>query len=90
MSPISLIEFNDNANIDSDSYISLDGYNPKYNQSGRPIVGTPFITMDLGNTEMKNNGYNTSRKSTSIKLKFLKAADSALNDNLLYKTNAHN
>jgi hypothetical protein len=89
MSPISLIEFNDTANLDS--YVSIDSYNPKYNQSYRPIVGVPFIEMSLGSSQMKNHGYNTNRQSTNIRLKFTSSdkADSALSDNVLFKTNLH-
>jgi hypothetical protein len=87
MSPISLIEFNDIGNLDS--YTALESFNYRYNQSYKPIVGTPFIEMTMGSSDMKSNGYNTNRQGTNIRLKFTKVSDSALDDTKLYKSNLH-
>jgi hypothetical protein len=88
LSPISLIEFNNNAGImDSSDAISENSFNTNLGHSSRPYVGAPFIQMDLNNElSMKSGGVNYERKQSSIRLKFRKASDPSLDDELLYRS----
>lgn len=88
MNPISLIEFNNAANIkDQSDATSENSFNVNYGHSSRPYVGCPFIEMKLGNTELQHNGLNYMRNRTEIRLKFQKSSSSNLNDDLLYRYN---
>lgn len=88
MSPISLIEFNNLTNIKGvHQLVAENSYNPNYNHSSRPYVGTPYVEMKLAYPNLVNGGVNYNRESSQIRLKFRKTSDSRLSDDLLYKRN---
>lgn len=91
LSPISLLEFNSNANIkDSTEAKSEDSFNPNYGHSSRPYVGAPFIEMKFNNPIAFRNdgGVNTGPNAprSSIRLKFKPTGDSKMTDQLLYRS----
>ncbi|MCM1230752.1 MAG: hypothetical protein NC489_11510 [Ruminococcus flavefaciens] len=83
MSPISLLEFNHNARISSATV--EESYDPAYNHSSRPFVGTPFIQMKMPTPVLRSNGVNYNKNRAEIRLKFKKYSDTKLNDSLLYR-----
>ena len=85
MNPISLLEFNDAANI-SDNVVWHPSYDANLNASSRPFVGTPYVEMDLGDPILDINGINKG-KSTSIRLKYLRDEGSNHSDIVLFKNN---
>lgn len=85
LSPISLIEFNHNANMSLGTY--ENSYNEEYAGSSRPFVGCPFVELKLASPSMRPNGVNYESEVTSIKLKFKHTSDNILTDDLLYRTN---
>lgn len=88
LSPISLVEFNNLTNLKGvQSINSESSYNPNYNHSSRPYVGTPYVEMKLAYPNLVNGGVNYNRESSQIRLKFRKTSDSRLTDDLLYKRN---
>lgn len=91
LSPISLIEFNENAGISDEDIISNNSFNVNYGHSSRPFVGAPYIEFDMSdNINLKMNGVNYGHKDSHIRLKFRKYSDNNLNDDLLYKYDLSN
>jgi hypothetical protein len=85
MSPISLVEFNLNANI-TDGIVAENSFNPNYGHSSRPYVGKPFIEFDFADSiNLKSNGVNYTEKNSVVRLKFTKETDTRLSDDLLYR-----
>ena len=90
LSPISLLEFNSNANIqnlDGSGALYENSYNVNYNHSARPFVGAPFIEMKFQEPISTNGMFRT---NSSIRLKFKPNTRSALTDRILYKNNLGN
>lgn len=86
MSPISLLEFNYNARIESMmDAIAESAYNVNLGHTARPYVGCPFISMKLGNAELHPDDTDHKRNRTEIRLKFKSKTPKSLTDNLLYK-----
>lgn len=85
MSPISLLEFNSNANVDYGEGISEDSFNPEYGHSARPYVGAPFIEMKFPPINMRSGGVAYGKERATIRLKFRRISDSALTDDMLYR-----
>ncbi|MCM1233304.1 MAG: hypothetical protein NC489_24565 [Ruminococcus flavefaciens] len=85
MSPISLLEFNHNARV-SGTVTAEESFNPEYNHSSRPFVGTPFIQMKLRTPTLTRNGVNYMKRRSEIRLKFKKYSDPKLTDSLLYRS----
>lgn len=85
MSPISILEFNNNARADG-SMVAEDSYDPAYNHSSRPYVGTPFIQLKLPTPVLTGNGVNYMKERAEIRLKFKKYSDTKLTDSLLYRS----
>lgn len=85
LSPISLIEFNDAAGVDSSNAIFESSYNDKLNHNGRPYVGSPYIEMDLGNPQLISDDVSRTSKKTQIRLKFMKDNKSSRSDSILYR-----
>lgn len=85
MSPISLLEFNNNARVGS-GIVAEESYDPAYNHSSRPYVGTPFIQLKLPTPVLTANGVNYMKERAEVRLKFKKYSDPKLNDNLLYRS----
>lgn len=86
LSPISLIEFNNIANVSSLSdAVSENSFNVNLGHSTRPFTGPPFIEMKLGNTILKDGGVDYMRNRTEIRLKFMKDSGMNLTDDLLYR-----
>lgn len=92
LSPISLIEFNDIANVDVD-FVDKDGteyttyetsFNRNYGHSSRPFVGPPFIELRLANPILTKNGVAYDQARSSIKLKFKRDANVNVTDRELY------
>lgn len=84
LSPISLIEFNHNAKVDSMGFAKYENsFNADYAHSSRPFVGPPFVELFLGDPVLSGNGLAVDRARTSIRLKFKPA--SIANDDLLYR-----
>lgn len=95
LSPISLIEFNSNANIDSSNEaIYENSFNHNYNHSARPYVGAPFIEMRFEDPKpyRSDGGVNTgpNAPTSSIRLKFRPSSDSKLTDPILYRSTLTN
>lgn len=86
LSPISLLEFNNIAKVDS-----AMGWEPSfdtnYGHSARPFVGVPYIEIDLGAPEMDINDTNRSTKKTKLRLKFTKDKTTSRSDAVLFKAN---
>jgi len=78
MSPVSLIEFNRNANATRDRAVvpSESPWAEGYNHSNRPYVGTPYVELQLpqGNPELVPNAVNDSNQ-VKLRLKFLPQGD---------------
>lgn len=95
LSPISLLEFNSVANIDSSSEATYENsYNVNYAHSSRPFVGPPFIEMRFEDPKpfRADGGGNTgpNASNSSIRLKFRPASDSKLTDQILYRASLAN
>lgn len=106
LSPISLFEFNDIAGVadliengGTNSLVVESSFNPNYNHSSRPFVGAPFVEFSSSNPDAFSRYHNIpiganadifGKNSTTIKLKFLKEADSKLSDDLLYRSSLAN
>jgi hypothetical protein len=95
MSPISLLEFNSNANINDDGDATYENsYNVNYAHSSRPNVGSPFVEMRFEDPKpfRADGGVNTGPKAptSSIKLKFRPNSDSKLTDEILYRATLAN
>lgn len=88
LSPISLIEFNHNANIKENADATYENsFNPEFNHSSRPFVGCPFVEINLGKPSMRANGVNFApENNTQLRLKFRKTSDDLLTDQLLYRS----
>lgn len=78
-SPISLLEFNDNAHVkDIVNYANsfdLDTGSYATGASREPFVGTPYIVMDLADPIITPGGVNYNSPESKIRLKFKKATD---------------
>ena len=85
MSPISILEFNNNARADS-SMVAEESFDPAYNHSSRPYVGTPFIQLKLPTPILTGNGVNYMKERAEIRLRFKKYSDTKLTDSLLYRS----
>lgn len=86
MSPISLVEFNNIANVPtSGPIVSEASFNTNLGHSSRPYVGAPFIEMKLGDFVMEKDTVNRTRNRTEIRLKFQKYANDDLTDDLVYR-----
>ena len=99
MNPVSLLEFNQNADIKVNASGTTVAYEPSYDPhaatGGRPFVMTPFIALDLVNPP-KIQGSNLgmlSQKRTHIYLRFKKTEfddKSPLRDSKLYSYMKYN
>jgi hypothetical protein len=87
LSPISLLEFNDNAYV-SGIQTSEPGFNGDLGHPDRPYVGAPYIALSLGNPSLRSGGVNYNQGMTQIRLKFRPATteDSQMTDDLLYRS----
>lgn len=88
LSPISLIEFNDNAYI-QDGQIYVPGFDGGVAHSTRPFVGCPYVAMQVApDTSMRSNGVNYNAKKTQLRLQFRPATedDPNLVDSILYRS----
>jgi hypothetical protein len=95
LSPISLLEFNSVANIDSASEaVYENSFNGNYAHSSRPFVGAPFIEMKFEDPKplRADGGVNTgpNAPNSSIRLKFRPTGDSKLTDQVLYRSSLSN
>lgn len=91
LSPISLIEFNNNAKIlKASDAISENSFNVNLGQSTRPYVGAPFIELKLGDTTLKSDNVNYMQNRTQVRLKFKKDGPADLTDDLLYRYSMSN
>lgn len=90
LSPISLLEFNHAANISEDDAISENSFNVALGHSSRPLVGTPFIEMKLGDMKLVPDSVDRNRNRSEIRLKFRKKCGDDLNDSLLYRYSMSN
>lgn len=88
LSPISLLEFNRAAKVPMGASQLFDPtFDITQNQSGRPIVGTPFIAIKLASPTIQGPGVNYQGELTKIRLLFKPAiqTDSRLTDDLIYR-----
>jgi hypothetical protein len=85
MSPISLVEFNNIANLSSSSGTRyVDAYSSSTNECSEPFVGKPFIEMKLSAPQLAAGTVNYAQALSQIRLKFTPCA-STPNDDVLYK-----
>ena len=84
MSPISLMEFNDIANVGK-SASWVPAYSSSTNECARPFVGKPYIQLKLKSPQLIPGSLNYSRGLTQIRLKFTDVNTSGPNDDQLYK-----
>lgn len=91
-SPVSLIEFNDNAFVSSGTQVFEPTFDVSQNQSGRPYVGTPFIAMKLASPKITSGGVDYGQEMSKIRLLFKpsSAVASALTDRLVYRNDITN
>lgn len=94
LSPISLLEFNYNANF-SETQESVDSWVEKLNgenvgHCARPYVGCPYIEMDFAEPNLGSNDSNRSSKRSSIRLKFRADTNPSRSDEILFKNNTAN
>lgn len=91
LSPVSLIEFNNNAKIlKASDAVSENSFNVNLGQSARPYVGAPFIELKLGDMTLKRDNVNYMQNRTQIRLKFRKDGPADLTDDLLYRYSMSN
>lgn len=95
LNPVSLLEFNSAANINSSDEATYENsFNINYGQSSRPYVGAPFIEMRFEDPKSfkSDGGVNTGKNApnSSIKLKFRPRSDSKLTDQILYRATLAN
>lgn len=86
LSPISLIEFNDNAYVQG-SQLFEPGFDTSVAHSTRPYVGCPYIAMQVAPVSMRSNGVNYNAKKTQLRLNFRPATedDPSMRDSILYR-----
>lgn len=88
MSPISLIEFNEQSGITGSKIpVAENSFNPNFNHSSRPYVGAPFIEITRPTSDdvaVGNDSDMYGRPKTRICLKFAKNNDPRLTDETLY------
>lgn len=71
MSPVSLLEFNRCANIQTGSPVTYEPeWVPEYNHAGRPFVGTPFIEISVPTSRERVVGRATDQGNATIRLRF--------------------
>ena len=89
LSPISLISFNDNANIQTDTdALFQEDFNFNYGHVDRPYVGCPFIEMRFEDPKpLRAFGANIGpdAANSSIRLRFKPNADWKLTDEVVYR-----
>ena len=89
LSPIALLSFNDNANIQSEQDATYqEDYNPNYGHIDRPYVGCPFIEMRFEDPKpLRAFGANigADAANSSLRLRFKPNADWKLTDEVVYR-----
>ena len=85
MSPISLLEFNHVANVDTATAQWLPAFSWDEAHCIKPYVGAPYIEMDLGVPNLQPNDVSRSTKRTQIRLKFRDDSSDRRTDKILYR-----
>jgi len=88
MSPISIVEFNNNCGVAGDPIASnqkFDSFSEdKAGMSTRPFVSRPYIDVVLGNPQLKPNDI-ASGEETHLRLKYVKETNAARDDKILFR-----